>query len=149
MDDEPQTTTIPGVVTIVEKDDRGQPYALIQSQPANVLGLGVFSELVRIPLTRARRGHLLLSGNVQTSGAFPGQYVAIEINVVGFVGAAPTRLYATALTNLFNLVAFGWEEPETYSSLAFEARQIVDGQPSFVSTGITLLTFTIAGTYWR
>jgi hypothetical protein len=136
-------------VRIVENDDRGQPYPLIQSQPANILGMSVYQEVVRLEMVRARMGQIFVSASIATTAAFTGQYVAIGYNVVGYLGSAGSVLLRSGLSNTFNLAAYTWEEPESYSSLAIEARQIVDGLPSGVTTGITVLSLAIAGTYWR
>lgn len=146
----PRTITDPsGRVIITEHDDRDTPFALIVGQVINVRGISAFSELVRLPMERARRGHLLLSGNVQTTAAFTGQYVAMELNVVGYVGASPTTLLYTAMDSNLNLAQFTWDEPETYGAIGIEARQLVDGLPSGTATGIAQLTFTLSGFYWR
>jgi hypothetical protein len=148
--DQPQTTVDPtGRVRIIEKDDRGQPFSLFQSQPASVLGVGAFSEVLRLEMLRARRGQLFLAASIFTTTAFTNQYVAIAYNVVGFLGAAGSVLMRSGLTNTFPIASFEWEEPETYSALAIEARQIVDGVPSAVQTGIQTLNLTCYGFYWR
>lgn len=150
MQGEPRTTRDPsGRVTIVENDDRDTPFPIIQPGPANVAGVAAFAELVRIPMERARRGQLFLSGSVITTAAFTGQYVYIDLHVLGYIGAAPSVLFRTAMDSNQNLADFAWEDPETYSSLGIEARQVVDGAASGVTTGIQILTFTVAGTYWR
>jgi hypothetical protein len=150
VDGDPRTTRDPsGRVTIVETDDRGSPFPIIVSQPVNVRGIAAFSELVRIPMERARKGHLLLSALVRTNGLFLAQFVFVEINVVGYVASAPQVLMRTALGANTNLVTFSWDEPDTYGSLGIEARQNVDGQPSGDTAGIDDLNFSVAGTYWR
>jgi hypothetical protein len=147
---EPRTFRDPsGRVTITETDDRDTAFPIIVSQPADVRGIAAFSELVRIPLERARRGQLFMSATVQTNGSFTGAFVCIEVNVVGYIASAPTKIMATAMDSNINLVSFSWDEPESYSALGIEARQIVDGAASGTTTGIDALNFSVAGTYWR
>lgn len=138
-----------GRVRVVESDDRGMPFNLFQSQPASVLGIPTLSEVLRLEMEHARRGHLYISSNIVTTAAFTGQYVAIAYTVVGYRGSAGSVLFRSGLAGAFNLAEFKWDEPETYSSLAVEARQIVDGAGSSVVTGITVLTLSVFGTYWR
>ena len=147
---ESRTTTDPsGRVTIVEKDDRGSSYPIILSQNIDVRGISAFSELGRITLERARKGHLFLSATAQTNGAFTGSFVAIEVKVVGYVASAASVLLYTAMDSNINLVNFAWDEPNSYTALGIEARQIVDGLASGTTTGIDFLNFSVAGTYWR
>lgn len=147
---EARTTRSPdGRVTIVETDDRDTPFPIIVSSQISVRGIPAFSELVRIPLERARRGHLLLSASVQTNAAFVSQFVFIEVNIVGYVASAPQVLMRAAMDGNSNLISFAWDEPECYSSLGIEARQVVNGIPSGAATGIDVLGFSVAGTYWR
>jgi hypothetical protein len=147
---EPRTTRSPdGRVTIVETDDRDTPFPIIVSSQISVRGIPAFSELVRIPLERARRGHLLLSASVQLNPGFVAQFVFMEVNVVGYVASAPQVLMRAAMDRNSNLVSFAWDEPECYSSLGIEARQVVNGIPSGDATGIDVLGFSVAGTYWR
>jgi hypothetical protein len=147
---EPKTITdATGRVRIIERDDRDQPYPLIQTQPASVLGVGTFSEVLRLEMLRARRGQLFLSASINTTAAFLGQYAAVAYNVVGYLGAAGTVLMRSGLSNYFPLASYEWEEPETYSAISIEARQIVDGLPSTVQTGIQTLSLTCYGFYWR
>jgi hypothetical protein len=138
-----------GRVIIEERDDRDTSFAITTPQPGDVRGLSAFSEIIRIPLERARRGHLVLSALIATTAAFTNQFLAIEVNVVGYVGSSGTVVAATALDNNFNLVEFSWDQPSTYAAIGIEAREIIDGQPSGSSTGIGTLTVSLAGTYWR
>lgn len=150
MNGDPTITRDPsGRVTIQETDDRDCPFPIIVSQPTIVRGIAAFSELVRIPLERARRGHLLLSAAVRTNAAFLAQFVFIELNIIGYVASAPQVLMRTAMDSNTNLVTFRWDVPETYGALGIEARQNVNGQPSGDTTGIVDLNFSVAGTYWR
>lgn len=147
---ETRTTTDPsGRVIITEHDDRGSPVPLISPQVISVLGIAAFSELLRFPLERARRGHLFISGTVSTNGSFTGQYVCIDIQVVAYIGAAATIVWGTAMDSNLNQAEFAWDQPQSYASLAIQARQVVDGLPSGVTTGIDVLSLTAAGTYWR
>jgi hypothetical protein len=90
-----------------------------------------------------------LSASVRTDAAFLGQFVFIELNVIGYVASAPQVLMRTAMDSNTNLVTFRWDVPETYGALGIEARQNVNGQPSGDPTGIVDLNFSVAGTYWR
>ena len=147
---EPRTTRDPtGRVTIVETDDRDTPFPVLVSSQISVRGIPAFSELVRIPLERARRGHIMLSASVQLNASFVAQYVFMEVNVIGYVASAPQVLMRAAMDRNSNLITFAWDEPECYSSLGIEARQVVNGIPSGDATGIDVLGFSVAGTYWR
>jgi hypothetical protein len=147
---DPRTIRDPsGRVTITETDDRDTSFPIIVSQPVNVRGIAQFSELVRIPLERARRGHLILSASVRTNLLFLAQFVFIEVNVVGYVASAPQVLMRSAMDSNSNLVTFHWDVPETFGSLGIEARQNVNGRPSGDTTGIDDLNFSVAGSYWR
>jgi hypothetical protein len=147
---QPQTTRDPsGRVRITEWDDRGQPYNLFQSQPASVLGIPSFSEVLRLEMEHARRGHLYIAASVVTNASFTGQYVGIAYNVVGYRGSAGAVLFRSGLAGTFNLASFEWDDPESYNSLAIEARQVVDGVGSSTTTGIVVLSLSVSGTYWR
>lgn len=147
---EQKTTRDPsGRVTIYETDDRDTPFPIVAGQVISARGVAAFSELIRVPMERARRGHLLISANVVTNAAFANQYVCIEINIVGYIGAAATTLLYTAVDSNLNLATFGWDEPLSLAAIGIEARQNVDGLASGSATGIDFLTFTLAGTYWR
>jgi hypothetical protein len=137
-----------GRVVIEEKDDRDSPFPLLTPGALDVRGIAAFSELVRLSTERARKGHLTLSGQVATSGAFTGQFACMEIHVIGYVASTPTILLSSAL-GAGGLLSFSWDEPESYSALGIEAQQIVDGAPSGDATGIDVLSFAVAGTYWR
>jgi hypothetical protein len=138
-----------GRVIITESDDRGAPYTLFQSQPASVLGIASFTEVLRLEMLRARRGHLYLSASVVTTAAFTGQYLAVAYNVVGYRGSAGSVLFRSGLGANFNLSSFEWNDPETYNSLAVEARAVIDGVGSSTTTGIVVLSLSVSGTYWR
>jgi len=54
-----------------------------------------------------------------------------------------------SLDSLFPTAPFYWDAPLSFTSLAFEARAIVDGRPSSATAGIAAMTFGFNGTYWR
>jgi hypothetical protein len=137
-----------GRVVIEETDDRDTPFALLIPQPLDVRGVGAFAELARLLTDRARKGHLTISCQASTTGAFTGQYLCADIRIIGYVASSPTVLMSSAL-GAGALLSFSWDEPESYSGIGIEARQIVDGAPSSSTTGVALLGLAVAGTYWR
>jgi len=143
------TRTPDGRVEIVEVDDRDTAYPLLVTAPANILGLSGFSEVYRFPLERARRGQLILSANVATTAAFVNQYVYIEVNVIAYLASAPILVHRTGLDANINLVTFDWDVPSTYGAIGIQAREVVDGLPSSINTGISALQLSAAGFYWR
>jgi len=142
-------TTPDGRVVIVETDDRDTAFGLLTSQPADCRGLNAFSEVFRLPMTRARRGHLLLSANIATSAAFVNQYIYIETMIVAYLASAPIIMLRTALDSNINLLEWRWDVPESYGALGIQAQAVIDGQPSSVTTGVLALQLSAAGFYWR
>lgn len=146
---QPVITTDPtGRVVIQESDDRDTGFPIV-TPPYSVLGIADFSVLAQVPLERARRGVLLITGNVVTNASFTGSFVVLEMNVIGWISGSPTVIMSLALDSNIPVATCEWDVPETYSAVGIEARQNVDGLPSGVTTGITTLAFSLAGTYWR
>lgn len=137
-----------GRVVVREIDDRGESFPIVQSAPANVRGLDVFQEVFRTEsMARARRGQITFNIDTILTDSFGG-FLMVEVNVVGFVGGASEVLqYCTIDPN--QLAEFRWEEPQSYSAIALEARQNVNGVNTSDTTGITQLRLNISGRYWR
>lgn len=138
-----------GRVKVVEHDDRDSPFPILTTQPINCIGIAAFSEMLRYPLTRARRGHIYLSGNVVTTAAFTSQFLAVDVRVIGFIASAPSVVFQTALSATFALAEYSWEDPKSFTALGIEVRQNINGAGSGVTTGIQVLSLSVAGTYWR
>lgn len=134
-----------------EKDDRGSRVPIVQPRPANCRGIGSFTEVWRESLESARRGHLMLSANVEFDDTFAGSFLLLEVNVVGYVGAAGSVLFRTVLGGDFDPtpVEFWWDEPETYNAIALEARQNNSGQPAPTVLGVVRADLMVNGSYWR
>lgn len=132
-------------------DDRFERYPIIQSAPVNARGSGPeFLEVFRTEsMERARAGHVVFSFDATYDDAtrtFANLY--LEVNVLGYVGSAATLLeYVTIDSNA--LGEFEWDHPESFSNLAFEVRQNIDGVVTPVTTGIVSCTFNVQGAYWR
>ncbi len=131
-------------------DDRFEKYPIIMAAPVNCLGIGDFQEVWKTEgMDRARAGHVLFSFDAtydDTARLFSNLY--LEINVVGYVGSTPELLlYVTLDSN--SLGEFEWDDPDTFTALAFEVRQNVDGVNTADTTGITRLTLNVQGAYWR
>lgn len=126
-----------GQVRIVEHDDRGEP-DFWTSQAANVRQWGAFAEAISVPMAREpsagrgsfRIGTLFISaqviGPVDTSGI---DYVCLEAQVVGYVGAAGTIIkrmtFGGAATD--DLVRF--DDSSSFDRIAILAQQNVNGFP--------------------
>lgn len=151
MQGDPTTVTdASGRVIITTKDDRDTPFGFQSPNAISINGLAAFSEVFRFELTRARRGHVLLSANVATDGSFANQYVYIEVNVLAYVGATPAVVMRTGLDQNLPQVKWTWDVPDTYSQIGIEARMIVDGKaPTGAVVGVDSLTLAAIGTYWR
>lgn len=138
------------VIRTRDVDDRGERFPVIQTAPVNARGLGDFQEIFRTEnMERARRGHVVFSFDAtydDTARTFSNLY--LEVNVIGYVGNAGTLVqYCTLDTN--SLGEFEWFDPETFSNLAFEVRQNIDGVNTASVTGIISCTFNVQGAYWR
>lgn len=137
------------LVKIEETDDRDRPYPLAAQASFSVKGLDQFNVIYQEPLIRARRAALMVAVSVATTSAFTGQFVGVEFNVLGYSLAGGDVIYRGALDGFLPMHSIEWEEPFTYNSIGLEARQIIDGLPSGVTTGIGTLALSISGFYWR
>ena len=138
-----------GRIIIRETDDRGERFPIIQSGPAQCSGIEDFTEVFRTEsMERARRGHITFTVDLRTNEAFGLTSLLLEVNVVGYVGGASQVLqYVTMDANA--LGEFEWEDPESYSAIAMEVRQNLDGVNDDSVVGIDYLRLNVAGAYWR
>ena len=131
-------------------DDRGERFPIIQSAPVQALGFGDFQEIYRTEnMDRARRGHVVFSFDaVYDDATRLFAMHMLEVNVIGYVGNAATLIeYVTLDVNA--LGECQWFDPETFSNIAFEVRQNIDGVNTADTTGIDSCTFNVQGAYWR
>lgn len=162
MDPSQATLDAAGRVHIVETDDRGQADTWTAPQALDVRQRGAFTELARIPLDFNQidpqtgqshrvlyvRGSLILSATVIPGSSFTNQYLAMEINVVGYVGSSASLLKRIGLDNNQNQSRYIWDGSEAWQSIGIEARQIVDGVPDG-TTAVQQLTLGAVARLWR
>jgi hypothetical protein len=134
-----------------ELDDRFELFPIIMTAPVNARGTGTdFQEVWRTAdMQRARAGHVTFSFNAEyddVTRTFANLY--LEVNVLGYVGNSATVVMYTTI-DMNTLAEFEWDDPETYSNLAFEVRQNIDGVVTPVTTGIVSCFFNVQGGYWR
>ena len=134
-----------------ELDDRCELYPVVMTAPVNAMGTGTaFQEVWRSTgMERARAGHVVFSFVAEyddVTRLFSNLF--LEVNVIGYVGNTPeVVLYVTLDPN--SLGEFQWDTPDTFSNLAFEVRQNVDGVVTPDTTGIVSLNLNVQGAYWR
>lgn len=130
-------------------DDSGERFPLTQSAPAECLGIGTFTEVWRSEtLERARRGHVAFSVDVRAAIHGLPFRLSLEVNVIGYVqGFGQLVLYTTIDHN--NPGEYEWSEPETFSALAMEVRQNINGVNSDATTQLLAVRLNVAGAYWR
>ncbi len=139
------------VIRTRELDDRFERFPIIMTAPVNAMGTGpAFQEVWQSEgMERARAGHVTFSFDAQyddTTRLF--SLLCLEVNVIGYVGNTPTLvLYTTIDQN--GLGEYEWDDPDTFSKIAFEVRQNIDGVNTPDTTGIDACTFQIQGAYWR
>lgn len=134
-----------------ELDDRFERFPIIMVAPVNARGTGpAFQEVWKTEgMERARAGHVTFSFDAQyddTTRTFSNLY--LEVNVIGYVGNTPTVVLYTTL-DMNGIGEFEWDDPDTFSNLAFEVRQNVDGVVTGSVVGIVSVTFNVQGAYWR
>lgn len=137
------------VIRIREDDDRGERFPIIQGGPASCAGIGLYTEVFRTEnMERARRGHITFTVDLSVNDASTFGSLFLEVNVIGYVnGAAQVVEYLTMDQN--TLGEYEWAEPESFSNIALEVRQNIDGVVAATTIGITYLRLNVAGAYWR
>lgn len=142
-----------GRVTIKELDDRGEP-ELYVSNTEDCRGTSVFTEKIAIPFRRipdAKKGSyvlgLLLVAAQVTDGS-GADTVALEANVLGYVGSAPTVIRRMVFGPGASLQAVRFDVTDTFERVALEARVLVNGVPDG-TTVITAASLQASGRFYR
>lgn len=137
-----------GRVVIEESDDRGTVESWNLAQAADMRGVGAFKEIARVETRGRARGQVLVTGQVVAGGAFTGNYLYVEFNIVGYVGSQPTIVARGCIGQKNPQQRYTFEDVDAFDELAIEARQVVDGAASSNTTAQAAL-LSASGRFWR
>lgn len=141
------TSTSPDGRTVVHLQDNGGEPSKFISDAISVLGISEFNEIISIPLAADAkaapprpafvRGQILITAqDAPFTNPVGIEYVLAEIVVIGYVGSSSTVIKRGMLGGMQQSMRVAFQEDDTFDRIAILARQIVDGQPSSVSTSL-------------
>ena len=120
----------------------------ISSELVDVRGQQAFVEVFRREIKGAGRGQLVITADVFGGSAFLDQFLAVEVQTIGYLGSTPTVLARAALSRTHNQQRVEFSEEDSFDVIAVEARQIVNGAPSGATTP-QRVAVGVQGRFWR
>lgn len=138
-------------------DDRGEPYGFV-SNGVDIRGKSIYGEIISIPFTpdktaqpKARpalkRGQILVSAHVSFRvGAL--NYVLADLQILGFIGSTGTVIASAQLGGACSAVRIPFGDIDTFDRISINARMLVNGVPSSVTTDILDATVIAVVDMW-
>lgn len=142
-----------GRVVIKETDDRGEP-ELYFGNTKDCRGTSTFTEKETITFRRnpdVKKGSYVLGillVAAQVTDGTGADHIALEVNVLGYVGSAPSVIRRMVFGPGAGLQLVRFDTTDTYERVALEARVMLNGAPSS-STAITAASLQATGRFYR
>lgn len=144
-----------GRVVVHTKDDRGEPESYNAPQVGDFSASGVFEEKITITMNREEGGHgsyrlgtLLLNAQVVPGPTFTGTFLALEVQVIGYIGTSPTVIKSTIFGAFINQDVVTFTDEVSYDYIGLAGRKLVDGVPD-ATTAVQALTLQASGRFTR